>query len=52
MREAKTTFLNRNMCLPEDLSKLVLEVTAGCVEVVQVGQDTTLGRGTVCRVHT
>lgn len=24
---------------PEDLAKLVLEVAAGCVEVVQVGQD-------------
>ncbi len=41
-----------DLFLPEDLAKLVLEVTAGGVEVVQVGQDTALGRGTVCRVHT
>lgn len=36
---------------PEDLAKLVLEVAAGGVEVVQVGQDAAFSRGTFGRVH-
>ena len=44
--------ISKDLFLPEDLAKLILEVTAGGVEVIQVGQDTTLSRGTVCRVHT
>lgn len=39
------------MILPEDLPKLVLEMTAGSVEVIQVGQNAALSRGAVCRVH-
>lgn len=36
---------------PEDLTKLVLEVAAGGVEVVQVRQDAAFSRGTFGRVH-
>ena len=36
---------------PEDLPKLALEMTAGGVEVIQVGQDAALRGGAVRRVH-
>lgn len=42
----------QDLFVPEDLAKLVFEVTAGGIEVVQVRQDTALSRGAVCRVHT
>lgn len=38
--------------LPKYLTKLVLEVTTGGVEIIQIGQNATLSRGTVCWVHT
>lgn len=44
--------IGEDLFVPEDLAKLVLEVTARRVEVIQVGQDTALSRGTVRRVHT
>lgn len=42
----------QDLFVPEDLAKLVFEVTAGGIEVVQVRQDTALSRGAVCWVHT
>lgn len=43
---------DEDSALPEDLAKLVLEVTTGGVQVIQIGQNTAFSRGTVCRVHT
>lgn len=51
IRQIKKTEIS-SVFLPEDLAKLVLEVAAGGVEVVQVGQDTALSGGTFSRVHT
>lgn len=41
--EKRDCLVEEALFVPEDFPKLVLEVTAGGVEVVQVGQDTALG---------